>query len=342
MARPPNSLPPQAIMMQMINGKLVSRCVSLVAELAIADHLKDGPREAAALATATDTHPDALYRVLRMLAGLGVFAELPDRRFQNTPLSEVLRSDAPGSVRSYARWLGTDLHWQVVTDLDHSVRTGETAMAKRHPNTPPFEVLAQYPKAQETFNDAMTGLSLADGAAIIQAYDFSQVNRVVDVGGGHGTLAMMMARAAPGATVTVFDLPHVIEGAKKRFAEENPDGRLHAVAGSFLDEVPGPTDLCVLKHIIHDWDDESARRILNNCRAALDEGGRVVVCEMLITPGPESLPARILDIEMLAGPGGRERTEAEFADLFNRAGLTLRRVIETRTPIRLLEAVAER
>ena len=205
MAGPPNSLPPQAIMMQMINGKLVSRCVSLVAELAIADHLKDGPREAAALAAATDTHPDALYRVLRMLAGLGVFAELPDRRFQNTPLSEVLRSAAPGSVRSYARWLGTDLHWQVVTDLDHSVRTGETAMAKRHPNTPPFEVLAQYPKAQETFNDAMTGLSLADGDAIIEAYDFSQVNRVVDVGGGHGTLAMMMARAAPGATVTVFD-----------------------------------------------------------------------------------------------------------------------------------------
>ena len=331
--------PPQAIMMQMINGKLVSRCLSLVAELAIADHLKDGPQVADALAATTGTNPDALNRVLRMLAGLGAFVELPNRQFQNSPLSETMCSDVPGSVRHYARWFGTNLHWRVVSDLDYSVRTGKPAMVKDQPDRTPFEILSQDSTAQETFNDAMTGLSLADGASIIQSYDFSQFGRVIDVGGGHGRLAAMIAQAAPETKVAVFDLPHVIEGTKKRFENDGLGGRIEIIGGSFLENVPGPADLCLLKHIIHDWDDESSKRILTRCRSALGDGGCVLVCEMLITPGAESFPARILDIEMLVGPGGRERTEVGFAELFATAGLKLNRVIETSTPIRLLEAV---
>ena len=170
----PSDLPPQAVMMQMINGKLVSRCVSLVAELGVADLLGDGPQDTSSLAAATDSNPDALYRVLRMLAGLGIFVELPGRQFQNSPLSEVLRSDAEGSVRHYARWLGHDLHWRVVKDLDYSVRTGKPALLQDQPEKSPFEIIAQDPSAQEAFNDAMTGLSLAAGAGIVQAYDFAK------------------------------------------------------------------------------------------------------------------------------------------------------------------------
>jgi SAM-dependent methyltransferase len=329
--------PPQAVMMQMINGKLLSRCVSLIAELAIADRLASGPRDVGSLAASTGTDADALYRVLRLLAGLGIFVELPDRRFQNSELSETLRSDAPGSVRHYARWFGTGFHWRMITDLDYSVRTGKPALSKDQPDKTPFEILAQDGSAQETFNDAMTGFSLNEGTAIVQSYDFSRFSRIIDVGGGHGTLAAMISRAAPQARVQVLDLPHVVEGTKKRL-EGSGLKNSEAIAGSFLETVPGPVDLCVLKNIIHDWDDAISSRILSNCRNALAEGGRVLVCEMLITPGPENIFTKTIDIEMLVGPGGRERTVAEFTELFARARLKLDRVIETPSSLRLLEA----
>jgi hypothetical protein len=192
-------------MMQMINWKLLSRCVSLVAELAIADHLKDGPQDVGSLAATTGTRPDALYRVLRVLASFGIFVELPDRQFQNSGLSETLRSDVPGSVRHYARWLGTGFHCRAISDLDYSVRTGKPALLKDHPDKTPFEILSQDRSAQQTLNDTMSGLSLTDGIAIVQSYDFSRFGRVIDVGGGHGTLAAMISRAAPKARVRVLD-----------------------------------------------------------------------------------------------------------------------------------------
>lgn len=337
MAGSPPNVPPHAQLLQLANGMTISRCIALAADLAIADRLKDGARDADALAAECQTDPGALYRVLRTLAGAGVFAELPDRRFQNTPLSEVLRSDAPISVRGIARWLGHPMHWRIVGDLDHSVRTGEPAVLKDHPGKAPFQILAQDPGAQAVFNEGMTSLSQADGAIITSSYDFARFERIVDVGGGHGTLAAMIARAAPSAKVLVYDLPHVVEGARRHVEGAGLAERIEVRGGSFLDDVPGPADLCVLKYVLHLGDDRAAARILGNCRKALNEGGRVLVCEMMISPGPESMPARLMDIEMLAGPGGRERTEAEFADLFAAAGLALERVISTPSPIRLFE-----
>ena len=332
----PTTPPPQAVMMQLINGKLVSRAISVAADLAIADRLADGPRSCAELADATATHPDALYRLLRMLSGLGVFAVGPDRRVENTPLSEALRSDTPGSVRQYARWLGTGFHWRAVADLDHSVRTGEPAPLKDRPETNVFEILAADPAAQAVFSDAMTGLSTADAGAITEAYDFARFRRIVDVGGGHGALAQAIAAAGPDSEVSILDLPHVIEGTARRLVETGGD-RITTRGGSFFETVPGPVDLCVMKHIIHDWDDARATQILTNCRRALAPEGRVVLCEMIVTDGPDGLPALVLDIEMLLGPGGRERTREEFDTLFRAAGLRLERVIPTRTAIRLLE-----
>ncbi len=329
---------PGTVLTQMINGKCVSRCLALVAELGIADLLVDGARDVEALARNTDTHPDALYRVLRMLAGVGVFDALPNQRFQNNSLSEALVSYSDGSIRNYARWSGRDFHWRVWSGLEYSARTGNPWAVKDHPGKKPFEVLAQHPADQESFNEAMAALSAADGPAIVDAYDFSPFRRIVDIGGGHATLALLIAGSAPHAKVTVFDLPHVIRSARNRLLE---DGSLHQVelrGGSFFHAVPGPADLCVLSHILHDWDDESAVRILANCRDALSPNGRVLVCEMLIAPGPEAIPVLVLDVEMLVAAGGRERTQAEYSALFAAAGMCLDRIIPTRSPIRLLEA----
>jgi 16S rRNA G1207 methylase RsmC len=185
----------------------------------------------------------------------------------------------------------------------------------------------------------MAEFSETDGPAIVQAYDFARFQRIVDIGGGHGILAGLIAGKAPQANVTVLDLPHVIESARERLSDDGSSRRIHFKGGSFLDSVPGPVDLCVLKHILHDWDDETAIRILANCRDALSDRGRVLVCEMVIAPGPEALSALALDIEMLVGNGGRERTEAEFSELFATAGLRLEKIIRTPAPIGLIEAV---
>src|SRR5262245_41341717 len=308
-------------------------------KLAIADHLRNGAESVASLASKTGTNVDALYRVMRLLAASGIFVERPQRRFENNPSSEILHSDTPGSLRHYARWIGSDFHWKMVTGLDYSVKTGKPALQKDEPDKDAFEILAADRIGHQTFNDAMGGLSEADGAAIVQAYDFSKFGSVIDVGGGHGTLAIMIARTAPRVRVRILDLPRVIDGTQKRIEEEGAKRQNRVDHGQFFDQVPGPADLCVLKHIIHDWDDDRSTRILTNCRHALEKGGRILVCEMLITAEPESIPAKVFDIEMLLGPGGRERTESEFADLFASAGLKLNRVIVTSTPLRLLEAV---
>ena len=338
MSGAPHDLPPHVAMMELLNGGLVARCIALAAELGIADLLADGPKDAAALAAATKTKPDPLYRVLRTLASMGIFVEQPGQRFVNSPLSETLASEGRTSVRALAMWMGHPLHWKMTGDLDYTVRTGAPAVLRDAPGKSPFEVLMADPTAQSVFNDAMTGLTTADAVAIVQGYDFARHKRIMDVGGGHGMMAMMIARAAPESSITVFDQPHVVEGARQRLAAAGLAGKVETVGGSFFEKVPGPVDLIVLKWILHDWDDEKSKRILDNCRAALAPGGRVLVCEMLIGPGPDSIPTKIVDLELMAATGGRERTEAEYAELFRGAGLKLDKVGETFTLVRLLEA----
>jgi SAM-dependent methyltransferase len=332
------SIPPEQTMMLMIHGKCISRCVSIAAELAIADLLADGPKDIVILARATETNPDALHRVLRLLAAVGVFAELPDRTFNNNALSETLSTNSNRSLRHYARWFGRDLHWRIWSGLEYSVRTGKPWPTKDHPDKSPFEVLSENPVDQQVFNDAMAGLSAAEGTAIVKAYDFAPFERIVDVGGGHGTLATVIADKAVRASVAVFDLPHVVQDANERLSGAAASARIEYLTGSFFESLPGPTDLFILKHVLHDWDDDSSRKILTNCRDSLRLGGRVLICEMVIEPGPQGIPALLLDIEMLAGPGGRERTRSDFWRLLAESGMVLRRVIPTDSGISLLEA----
>jgi ubiquinone/menaquinone biosynthesis C-methylase UbiE len=264
---------------------------------------------------------------------------MAEMHFRNNALSAVLIGSVEHSVRQYARWFGRELHWRMYSGLETTVRTGRPWAVNEYPDKSPFQVLSEHQADQEVFNQAMAEFSHTDGPAIAQAYDFARYQAIIDVGGGHGALARCIAARVPRSQIVVFDLPHVIESAQERLSGVGSSRRISFQAGSFFDALPGPVDLCVLRHILHDWDDGSALRILANCRNILNPQGRVLVCEMVIEPGSEGLTALALDIEMLVGAGGRERTKAEFSELFSAAGLRLEQVILTTTPIRLLEAV---
>lgn len=320
-------VPPQTTLFQMLGGQIISRCIGLAAELAIADHLAAGPRDLSALAAASSTNADALYRVLRLLAGFGIFEELPRRQFRNSPLSEPLRTDAPNSVRHFARWFSDPLRWQCLGDLDYSVRTGNPALLKGREHRRVMEIFSEYPDSIKMFNEAMTSLSKSGGRALLQAYDFQPYQRIVDIGGGHGYLAILIARAAPQANVTVFDLPHVVTGAQETINAAGLSDRVTVQGGSYLETVPGPADLMVMKNIIHGEPDDRAIQLLRRCRANLSENGRVLVIESVIVDGPQGNSACLMDIEMLFGPGGKQRTRQEHAALLEAAGMKLLRII---------------
>lgn len=330
-----NGTAPETTTLRLLSGKRVSRGVALAAELGVADILGNEELPIESVASRTGSDPDSLYRVLRMLAGVGMFEELPERRFRNNAESNTLRDDARNSLRDYARWYGVHRHWKAWADLDFSVQTGQPTVRKDSPDAGTFELLAENEVAQDIYNRAMTSLSAMEGEAIAGSdYDWGS-GRILDVGGGQGALALRIAQIARDAQVAVFDLPHVV--ARVRESLEEAGVEVHG--GSFFEGVAGPADLCILKHVIHNWDDDSAGRILASCREALAPGGRIVVCEMVIVEDDEDPFAKIMDVEMLVGRDGRERTQQEFERLFSAAGCRLSRIVQTDNPIRLIEVV---
>ncbi|RMG27097.1 MAG: methyltransferase domain-containing protein [Armatimonadetes bacterium] len=335
---PEHPMPPRAAIMSLLGGQHIARCLSIVADLGIADLLVDGPKDVESLANSAGADPDALYRVLRLLSRVGVFAERPGRVFEQTPNSAVLSESAPDSVKQYARYAGTHLHWNIVTHADYSVRTANPASTKDRPGAKPYDILSEDPAVLAIFNAAMTELSSADGPAIASAYDFTPYKRIVDVGGGQGELAVLVAQSAPDSEVTVFELPHVAEDARRRLHEQYPHLNVKVAEGNALEGVPGKYDLCIMKHVAHGFDEAGTLALLKSCRSALDENGRLLLCEVVVTPGPESTGACVLDIEMLVFTGGRERSQEEFAELLHRAGFRLERIIETGSWVQVVEA----
>ncbi|WP_434419758.1 methyltransferase [Nannocystis pusilla] len=323
---------PRQVLLHLLHGRSVARCIGLAAELGIADLLRDGPREIERLAEDTGSHPRALYRVMRALAGIGVFAESAGRTFALTPLSQALRSDAPGSMRGMARWLGAEPEsWRAWGDLGLSVRTGEPASPEV------FDYFAANPRAGEIFDEAMISNSAATAQAVATAYEFSNAGHVVDVGGGLGALLLAIRAAHPTLRATLFEMPHVVARARAALAGEA--GWLELAAGDFFAGAVPAGDTFLLKHVIHDWSDEQAVTILRRCCEQLRPGGRVLVIEHLLTA--EASPVHWTDLEMLVMTGGgQERTVGEFAKLFACAGLALSRTIETTASVAILEAVA--
>jgi SAM-dependent methyltransferase len=332
------ALPPQAALAQMVLGSLVAQAVYVAAKLGVADLLADGAKDAHELARATGAHAPSLYRILRALAANGVFAELCDGRFELTALAEPLRTDAPGSLRDLTIFMGEEWHWRVWGNTLHSVMTGQAAWAHVH-GAEVFPYFAANPEPAQIFDRAMTSNSQLAIQSVIEAYDFSGVETLVDIAGGEGSMLAAILRANPAMRGALFDLPHVIERARSYIAAEGVAERCALATGDFFISVPTGADAYIMKHIIHDWDDERAVTILRNINRAMRPDGRVLLVELVIPPGNEPHLGKIMDIEMLVSPGGLERTESEYRALFALAGLRLTRIVPTASSYSVIEAV---
>ena len=309
-----------------------SRCLHLVADFGIADALGDDPQPATALAAKTGTNPDGLHRVLRALANHGIFT-LKDGRFSHNASSRLLRSDDPASMRSLARMMGLDFHWDVFRELGHSLKTGASAADKAIPGGL-FEHLRKHPDDGRLFNEAMVGKSFGQIGPLLGAYDFTQFKTIGDIGGGVGHLLSAILKTAPAATGVLFDLPEVIAQAKS-----TPHPRVNYVAGDFFKDAIPPCDLYVMMTVIHDWSDTDSIAILKNIRANAPVGARVVLAEAIIDESARGSFPIDLDIEMLVFASGRERTEGQWRGLLMEAGFVLVQAVPLAGITGLVEAV---
>jgi len=329
------SLSPQQQMSRMLTGYWVSQALYVAAKLGLADSLKDGPRTADDLSPATQTHPKALYRLLRALASVGVFAEDDHHRFSLTPLAECLRSDVPGSQRSLAIMTGEE-HYRAFGQLLYSVRTGKIAFEKLF-GVPVFDFLQNHAEQAKVFDEAMVGVHGRESAAMLDAYDFSGVRVLADLGGGNGSLLSAVLRKYPAMRGVLFDLPGVAERAKANIQVAGLAERCQVVGGNFFEAVPGGADAYLLRHIIHDWDDIKAKTILQNVHRAMGKDSRLLVVESVIPPGNAPSFAKLLDLTMLVIPGGQERTEDEYRTLYEGSGFRLTRIVPTTAEVSVIE-----
>ena len=328
----------QRLVGQLLFGKQMTYCLSGVARLGVADHMNATPMAVEEIAGKTSAHAPSLYRVMRMLASMGVFKEEQGKRFALTPAGELLKSDAPGTMRYHAMLFGDEWTTRAYEHFTNCLRTGQNGVSKAY-GQHLFDVLAERPEESDTFQAAMTSRSTIEGKAVTGAYDFSGIKRLADVGGGHGALLASILRRYPQMQGVLFDRAEIVAGVPKdQFA--GCEGRISIEGGSFFERVPDGCDAYIMKHIIHDWSDEHCRTILKRMRDKLPTNGRVLVCEMVVTDEPGPTPAKMLDIEMLVMTvGGKERTKDEFAELFASSGLRLSRIVATERPICLIEAV---
>ena len=333
-----DALSPHVQVIQMATSLWISRAIYVVARLGIADLLAGGDRSSEDLAKSTQVDARSLYRLLRSLTNVGLFSEQADRRFGLTPLGATLRSGAPGAVRSTVLALAGEWQWESWRELLHCVQTGKTGTEKAF-GMPLFDYLAKNPEEAGWFNDAMIGFHGPETAAVAEAYDFSGISNLVDVGGGTGNLLTTILRANPELSGILYDLPHVTAEAPERIAEMGIVERCEVVGGDFFQSVPGG-DAYILSHIIHDWDEDQCLTILRNCRRANPQA-KVLIVEMVIPPANVPHPGKILDLVMLVCPGGQERSEEEYAALLEKAGYRLAQVVSTDSPVSVVEAVPE-
>jgi hypothetical protein len=331
----PTQPPPQAQMMQFILGKWISKPIHAVARLGIADLLADGPMHIDELAEKSDSHAPSLYRVMRALAGLGIFSEKEDRLFELTPMAECLKS---GALRSAALMFHSRWHDNAWDNLLHGVQTGDIPFDHAH-GKPVMEWLGEHPGASGVYNRANAVKAMTSHRAIVEAYDFSGISVLTDVGGGYGTLMAEILIAHPGMKGVIADLPAVVQGAEEEIRKRGLESRCRATACDFFKEIPAGSDAYLMSHILHDWDDEQAIQILKNCRRTMSAGSKLLIVETVIPPGNEFSIAKLLDLEMFVIGSGRERTDSEFRNLFGSGGFTLSRIVPTEESISVIEGI---
>ena len=330
---------PAQHVLQLSSGYIVSTAMYLAAKLEIADHLAAGRSTIGELARATGANEGALYRVLRLLASLGVFDETGPRSFALTPVGTLLRKGVPGSLHGIAVFLPDPLHFRVYANAIDSVLTGKPALESTV-GMPGFEYLRRNPEYSEVFNQAMTTLSATVVPATLEAYDFSGIKVLVDIAGGHGELLTSILQKYPTMRGILTEVDHVVAGAIPRIADLGLADRCEAVAADLFKTAPAGADAYMLKNIIHDWDDEHCEQILRTIHTAMgSKRGKVLLLEMMIPAGREPSLGKIIDIEMLLWPGGLERTANEFRALFDHAGFDLTAIIPTKSPVTIVEAL---
>jgi SAM-dependent methyltransferase len=328
-------------MLERIAAYWQSQLVFVAAKLGVADALVAGPLTVNEIAARVGAHPPYLGRILRALASVGIFASDPHGRFHLTRLAQTLRSDHPESLRNFALMLVDDYNWAAWGALEHTVRTGEPAFEHVH-GAPAFPWMRAHPEKERMFSASMASISVMENAAVTRAYAFGKLRKVVDLGGAHGHLMVSILRSYVKVRGVLFDQPPVIEEALKSGHLGAPDlaSRCEVVGGDFFESVPEGADAYVMKYIIHDWDDDQSVRILQNCRKAMADDGRVLVIDHVVAAGNRFDWGKLMDINMMVMLGSKERTKDEFRQLFARAGLRLKRVVRTASSLSILEGVA--
>jgi SAM-dependent methyltransferase len=332
----PPEISPQDQMMQFITAKWISQPIKVAAQLGIADLLADGPMNVEDLAEKTGTHAPTLYRLLRALAGRGIFEEQEGEVFGLTPMAQCLQT---GAMRGLALTFLSDWHEKAWASLAHSVKTGGPAFDHAF-GQPAFEWLEEHPDESALFNQFQSEKTARFIPAVVGAYDFSGIKKLADIGGGTGALVLEILKANPDLKGCVAELPQVARQAGGAIQASGLADRCQAVACDFLQAAPEGFDAFIMCHVIHDWEDGPGAKILANCRKALPVGGKLLLVEHLLPEGGGFSVAKLLDLEVLVMGGGKERTEAQYRELLDTAGFELARVIQPPAGIAILEARA--
>jgi len=321
-------------MNQLIRGYWTTQAIFVAAELGVADLLADGPKHPEELGKAAGVKADMLYRVLRALASIGIFAEDSEGRFVLTPLAETLCGDS--GQRAYARLHGQELYrtWGRLLD---AVRSGNSGFTQAF-GMPAFEHFSKHPERGAVFDKAMTGHHGPEADPMLDAYDFSGFEELVDVGGGNGSLLTAILRRHPRLRGVLFDLPRVVERAGPAIESAGFTERCRIVGGDFLQSVPAGADAYLLRHVVHDWSDEDSAVMLRNCLNAMKPDGKVLVVEIVVPAGNDPSFAKWMDL-MMVTYGGKERSEKQYRQLFATAGLQLTRIVPTKAGISVIEGV---
>lgn len=318
-------------MLQLLSGRWLSQAIGAAARLDVATHLAKAPKTAAELAAEMQVHEPYLYRILRALAGFGIFSEDGQGRFSNTPNGEMLRSDVPGSLHAMAVFMSEEFSLRAWGKLDETVRKGGSGFEHVY-GEPAFQWMGKHPEEMQVFQNAMTGLSTGIAQTVVGVYDFSRFKLLTDVGGGHGIVVRTVLERTPGLRGRLFDLPEVVAGA-------GTHERLEIVGGSFFESVPAGGDAYIMKHILHDWSDADCKRILDNIHRHSADGATLVLVEGVVQGGNTPQFLKLLDLEMMAvATGGKERTETEWRELLRSAGWELSKILETPGPVCVLES----
>ncbi|HXN21483.1 MAG TPA: methyltransferase [Candidatus Dormibacteraeota bacterium] len=327
---------------QLAWGYIPAALIGVIIELGVPDLVANGAKTTSEIAAAAHANEDALYRMLRTLASFGVFTETSGRRFALTSAGNCLRSDVPGSLRGYVRWVTNGLIFRSYAEVMHSAKTGENAMEYVLGESL-FSHLQTNPELSQTFNDGMTSFSQLVSKAVLEAYDFSGIKVLADIGGGEGALLSSIVQKYPAMRGLLLEQAHVLAGAHKRFAQSGLAERYSAAPVDFFKGVPAGADAYLMKSILHDWDDERASVILKNCREALRnvEGGKLILVEGIVPPGNDPHMVKISDMQMLVLAGGRERTREEFQALLEESGFLLTAVVPTQTFVSVIEATPQ-